>query len=924
MTDPAMPNIIRFTDEGSTSHPAVGGKAVNLGKLTVAGFNVPTGFTVTTGAYRQFVDDVALQDTVKGLLASVSYDRADEVEAATSQIRKALMDSDMPDEVVADIRAAHEDLTATGSSAFFAVRSSGTAEDLEGASFAGMHDTYLDITGIEEVLDAIKRCWASLWTARATAYRESRGFGHLEAGLAVVVQKMVPAEVAGVMFTAHPLTGAVDKTVINASWGLGEAVVSGITTPDQFVLDRSTLKVVTKELGSKETQVVRDPENGRGTVVEKTPATQRAQFSLTDAQASELALLGRKVMEYYEGLPQDMEWAYAEGRFYLLQARPVTGVSFSWDEDLEYWQYQNEPGDCIYTRAWADEYWNGAITPLHYSYRAKELSDCHYTAQMLYGNPDLARKRTWKYHKGEAYFASSVEREWISRAVPPTLRNAGSLNKLPPSWWEESISESFSWTDYARVYARIKAIDDRSAPYKFYKVFNDRIFNRRQEANGLGNEALASLSDRELHSHVLDRLEIFKQADDDLWAAFFLYAPFALGLLGDLLGRWYDGDPVWAFADLCSGLDEQTITLQENYELWSLGEKLRNSDELRGLIDKFEGAEFFAELEKYEDGRNFLAEYQPWLAKRGHRGHADRDSWFPRRADDPMIDYNSFRAILSSPSEDPRAMEESLRAKRKDREADVHASIRRQPLGTIKLQLFKLVHDYSLRFLAFRDNEREYLDNLTYTQRRCFLELGRRMLDRGLIAERDDVWFLGVEENFDVLFGKSGQKLARAKVDARKDNFLRFLARDVRLPNYLNPDGTVALPGELIGAVSDADTSSGSVLGGSGMSQGTVTGRARVIKSLGEIGSLERGDILICNSTDPGWTPVFLIISGLVLESGGMLSHGACLSREYGLPAITSPDAMTRIPDGATITLDGGMGLITIQQEEPVAELTAQ
>jgi pyruvate,water dikinase len=281
-----------------------------------------------------------------------------------------------------------------------------------------------------------------------------------------------------------------------------------------------------------------------------------------------------------------------------------------------------------------------------------------------------------------------------------------------------------------------------------------------------------------------------------------------------------------------------------------------------------------------------------------------------------MIDFNSFRAMLSSTGEDPRDSEERLRSARRHRQEEVHASILKQPFGNAKLTLFKMVHDYSLRFLAFRDNEREYLDNLTYTQRRCFLELGRRMAERGLLAERDDVWFLGVEENFSVLYGTHNQQLAQAKIVGRKKNFMRFLKREADLPNYLNPDGTAALPGELIGAVAETTGLSDRVLAGAGMSQGLITGRARVIRNLDEIGSLIRGDILICNSTDPGWTPVFLIISGLVLESGGMLSHGACLSREYGLPAVTCPDAMRKIEDGTMISLDGSRGLVYLDALE--------
>jgi rifampicin phosphotransferase len=910
-----MTFIVRFTESGARQHDLVGGKATNLGHLATAGFAVPAGFTVTTLAYAEFMNTSGLERAVNEIVNTIDYRDTTALEAQTNRIRTMMLDTEFPSGIAAAITQAYRELGETlppDAQNLCAVRSSGTAEDLADSSFAGLHDTYLDISGIEAILAAVKRCWSSLWTARATAYRHDRGFAHSDARLAVVIQKMVDAKVAGVMFTANPVTAAVKEIVVNASWGLGESVVSGIVTPDEYVIARGSLHLKQCRLGSKALRIVRDRVSGQGTIQEAVPTSEREKLTLSESQIAELAQLGQSVAAHFGDLPQDIEWALADDTFFLLQARPVTGVEFSWDEDLEYWQFQNEADDTIYTRAWADEYWNGPITPLHYSYRAKELSECHHTAQTLYGNPDIANMRTWKYYKSEAYFASNMEREWVIRSLPQSLRIAGSLNKLPPSWWPAVQRESFSWLRYAWIFARIKVLNDRSAPFKFFRVFDDRIEHRREEANGLSNDALRALPDHEFKAHILDRLEIFKQADDDLWGAFFIYAPFALGLLGDLLGRWYDGDPAWAFADLCSGLPDQTITLKENHELWTFGERLKGSPSLRRLVDQHEGADFFRALEDHEDGRAFLADYRPWLARRSHRGHADRDAWFPRRGDDPMIDYNAFKALVGTPeSIDPLRMEEKLKSKRVAREAEVHQRIRQQTFGLAKLKLFKLVHAYSLEFLKFRDNEREYLDNLTYTQRRCFLELGRRLHERELIDDIGDVWFLGVEENFALLDGRAKLPLTAAKIAGRKRNFFRFRNREANLPNYLNPDATPALPGEQIG-VPTATEDDSLVLAGAGTSQGTVTGRARVIKNLEEIGSLVPGDVLVCNSTDPGWTPAFLVISGLVLETGGMLSHGACLSREYGLPAAAIPQAMSRIVDGSTITVDGTLGLVRL------------
>jgi phosphohistidine swiveling domain-containing protein len=904
---------IDFTDELAINHELVGGKGANLGRLTAAGFTVPTGFTISTDAYSTFLRGGGLDIQIGGLLDGIDYGDADQVESVAAAIRALIVAADVPEDVLSAVSAAYASFGDERQPV--AVRSSGTAEDLAEASFAGMHDTYLDIRGIEGVLDGVRRCWASLWTARATAYRYNNGFAHDEARLAVVIQQMVSAEAAGVMFTAHPVTGAVDQIIINASWGLGEAVVSGIVTPDEYTLSRETLGVLRLTIGDKKLCIVRAPE--QGTLEQETPEADRRRASLTDAQAAELGHLGRRVTEYYEGFPQDIEWAYADGHCYLLQSRPITGVELSWDEDLEYFHIGKEEDhrdEFVYTRAWSDDFSIGAITPLYYTTRTKETSDNYHAGQVLYGHQEAAAIRSWKYYKGEEYFSCNMEAAWIPRLLPPYLRNAGSMNKLPPSWWEEVKNAPFSWVDYLKTQARIVFLDGRSGPYKYTKSFQERV-DDRAAAVGLTNEELRRLSDREFQRTLTDQLDRWVEADADQWAAFFIYAPFAMGTLGTLLAKWYDGDIAQAFTDLLTGLPEPSITLVENAELWKLGETIKASPLLRRLLDEHEGASFFEELANHEEGRAFLVEYEPWRIKRGHRGAADRDFILARRIDDPAIDYNAFKALMAGNSADPLQNEEEHRRKRQAREDEVYAAIARQPLGFAKLEAFKLLQSWSLRFMAHRDDEREHLDLLAYTQRRYFLEMGRRLVEQGRFGDVDDVFFLGVQESFELMNEVASPALAQAKIAGRRRNFLRRQKMEVALPPYIDSFGAPALPGEQIGAVSGASTfgeDGRTILPGAGTSGGVVTGRARVLRDMSEIGSLEKGDILVCYATDPGWTPVFLVIGGLVMATGGVLAHGSCLSREYSLPAVVVPDATSRIEDGAIITLNGDLGQVEI------------
>jgi phosphoenolpyruvate synthase/pyruvate phosphate dikinase len=356
--------VLVLGEEGTTELSSVGGKGASLGRLVRAGFPVPPGFVITTRAYARFIQGNNLEGTIGEILEGLDYENLENLEEGTGKIREALIRSPIPEDLTNAILKAYGKL---GDEPYVAVRSSGTAEDLEGASFAGQYDTFLDIQGAEALLQSVRRCWASMWTARVTAYRRNKGFDHQEAGLAVVVQKMVEAEVAGVMFVGNPMNARADEIVINAGWGLGEMVVSGAITPDEYIVDRDGLKIKRRTLGSKELRLRRD--SGGGTRKESVPAELQGRYALSDEQVSRLAELGRGVAAYYQGLPQDTEWALAGDTFFLLQSRPVTGVEFTWEEDLDLWPSLPEEDDLIWTRAAADEWWTGAITPLFWSIR---------------------------------------------------------------------------------------------------------------------------------------------------------------------------------------------------------------------------------------------------------------------------------------------------------------------------------------------------------------------------------------------------------------------------------------------------------------------------------------------------------------------------------------------------------------------------
>lgn len=901
--------VVDFSADASDERARVGGKASSLGRLAKAGFPVPPGFSVATDAYAAFLLENGLDVAIAERAALLDYGNAEQLEAKTAEIRELIETAPIPPAVEDAIVAAYE---ALGRDSYVAVRSSATAEDMADASFAGLHDTYLDIHGRDDVLGAIRRCWASLWTARCASYRDHAGIDQDAALIAVVVQTMVASEVSGVLFTANPLSALTDEYVVNASWGLGEGVVSGILTPDEYLVDRATLKVNAKTLGSKQVQIVRAAD-GVGTVTEDVAESRRAEFTFSDEQVAELCALGTRVMDYYGGLPQDIEWAYAGGALYLLQSRQVTGVDFLWDEDMDAWQTAPDDPEAIWSHAWAEAYWTGGVTPLFYSVRARELRNSDVDLFTLWGFDDLKGMRRFKYRRGTVYFSSTADRLYYRYILPPALR-VSSLANLPPAWREEAGAARFDVLKALKMHLRVKFRDPKQGPRAFIKAVYDLLDHGTAEADGPSAAQLRALSDEELKRAAAKAIQMAQDFLTILRPGFHVYAAAALGALNKILRDWYTGDNAFAFQDLISGLPKRTLMVEESIDFWETAQILRRSPALTALMDEHEDAAFFEALEGSEEGRAFLEHYRTTLLGRhGHRGHADRDIWFPRRSEDPSLDYRALKILVSAgETPSPEESEHRLIEQRQATTQEVLANLARRPLGRLRGKLFTFVLDYVHTFLVLRDDERHYIDRVTMAKKRSFQEVGRRLVERGVLERDDDFFFLPEHDLWSLLDGAPFTPLHRAKIDGRRRMFERFNARQESPPMYLKGNRPVDLE--------EAQGEDTGVLRGTGTSRGSVTGRARVVPDLNEIGRVQKGDILICNATDPGWASVFALISGLVMETGGMLAHGSCLSREYGLPAVTLPNAIQRIPDGATITVVGDTGEVVLEDwEEPAA-----
>jgi phosphohistidine swiveling domain-containing protein len=915
--DPATSDpIIRTLEQvDATSLALVGGKGANLGELVAAGVPVPVAFCVTTAAYRRFMGDNTLWPAVAGHLAAIDYDDPASVEAAAASIRGLLLAAPVPDDIAAAIVAAHTALAdRVGAGVAVSVRSSATAEDLPGTSFAGQQDTYLHIVGADAVLDAVKRCWASLWTGRAVAYRRAQGFAHESVLLAVVVQEMFPSEVAGVLFTANPVTSNPWEFFLNASWGLGEAVVSGHVNPDQLVVDKRSMEMVDRQVNDKRVMTVPHP-SGQGSATVEVPADRRAVQALPDDLVRELCAIGQRIEDHY-GFPQDIEWGWAGGRFAILQAREITGANLDFGHELETWKNPRALADMyderwVWSRAYSDEVQTGPSTPSFYTYlqggmtklKAAALTMTGQTDLLGYGPREFLDFPYFRWYGARAYYNLAFERERIRRFIPPFARDEAALWPFPADERDEIRAMPFDWNEFMGMLWRL-----HTEQYDISLLGTTRIVYEGLErwtddedafwrAFRLEGASVQEIFDAQLASRAGSRF------GENVVLPFTIYL-FVLPTALQTLCRMWLGDDGTIANRLMAGL--QTKTSEENQAVWRLSRTIRASQCLRELVETTTGDEVLAALDDDAEGRAFRVELDAFLARYGHRGGAERDAYHPRWRHRPAQVFQAVRPMVGLDDADsPELHEHRLRELMLATKADCVARLGAQPLGQLQAPFFawfvELVQDY----VYYRDFERFYNDKTMSRSRDLYDEIGRRFVAKGLLTDADDVFFLGRPEMLAADRGEISAKQIAHRVRSRRRVYEKYAHQEP--PKYIRGWTTFD---------DDALAEDGS-LRGIGASTGTVTGRARVCRELSEIAKLRRGDILVTVATDPGWTTVFSIIGGVVVETGGVVAHAVMISREYGLPCVANLSrACELIPDGALVTIDGTAGRVLIHDTD--------
>lgn len=821
-----------------------GGKGANLGELVRAGFPVPPGFVVTTAAYDAAVDAAGIRDAITALAS------ASDPDGSAGEAIRRLFDAPVPADIADAVTGAYAEL---GPDAVVAVRSSATAEDLAEASFAGQQDTYLGVRGTEAVLDAVRRCWASLWTDRALAYRARADIDPARVSLAVVVQRLVDADAAGVLFTANPATGRRTETVINAAFGLGEALVGGEVTPDELTVEQG--RVTARTTADKRVRTVLAA--GGGTRLAEQAPVRRTAAVLTDAEAVELAALGGRVADHV-GSPQDIEWVRADGAFALVQARPITALPAPSGPVPTDWSVPRHDG--MYIRGSIIEQLPDPLSPLFTDLIRPAVRDS--LAQVLQrylpgvavreGDTDLAVVNGYGY-----YFYTNEGMKRLFRAAPQGVVQVfrpGAANGV--EYWR---------TTGLPTYRRVVA--DWSA----------------RDPDGLSDADLlagaAALVDAGAVYYTTVQAVIPPTAT----------AEIAFTKLYDATAR-RPGDP--PAATFLIGFDSEPIRAERSVAALAAWCRSRP-----GVADAvLAGTDLPAEARGEFDA--LLADH---LARYGHLTY-NLDLMQPVAADDPAPVLAALRFALGDASTDPAERQARLARDRRRAERELFAR-----LDPVRRTLLERTLRRAQELGPIREDALAAIGLGWPAARRFLRTLGARLVDAGVLAERDDIFWLRRAE---VEAAASDPRPRQAEVEARKETW-----RGQRLahpPGWLPAEGFFYelfkryMPGN------EAEQT-GPTLQGLGSSGGTVTGPARVLRGPEDFGSMRPGEILVAAITTPAFTPFFAMAAGVVTDIGGPLSHSSIVAREYGIPAVLGTGSATaRIATGDTITVDGDDGLVLL------------
>ena len=868
-----------------------GGKGANLARLAQAGFPVPAGFIIATAAYDAFVAANGLAAWILDTVSSAQPDDPQALEEASAAIRARFAGVHIP----SDIANALGDAYAVLGSPPVAVRSSATAEDLPGVSFAGQQDTYLNVVGEEALLKAVVDCWSSLWTARAIGYRVRNGFSHTDVSLAIVVQEMVDSQASGVLFTANPLTGRRTETVIEATLGLGEALVSGRVDPDHYLVD-GTGHVREKTLGTKALAI--HARAGGGTVAVEQDAARRQ--TLPDEVILELARLGRRVADLF-GTPQDIEWARVNGHLHLLQSRPITTL-YPLPEGME-----PEPLRVMASFG-AVQGMLDPMTPIGQDAMrvafvgAAQLFGKDYTEET---QPilRLAGERLWiditglvRNRVGQRLALAALP--FVDPVAAQALRRVIEDGHFPSAG-------NLRLRTVLQLLRLLVPMAVRATRTLLRPDVERARMDQQTEALVAGFEdRMTSAADLEARVRLIKHTghQVFHYVIPQFVPRFGM-GMATLNLLRVLASDLPDGENV--VLALTRGLPHN-VTTEMDLALWQTAQAVRADPNAAAHFDQTGAETLAAEFMRGQLPEQAQTAITAFLARYGARGLAEIDLGRPRWREDPTPVMQVLQSYLQIATAEraPDVAFERGRAAAETGIEQLAAAVRQTRGGWLKSQLVRWAARRMRALAGLRESPKFAVVRIFSTMRAALLESGQSLVEEGILSGPDDVCFLRMAELEALAIGE--QRDWSRLVQERRQAYARERQRR-QIPQLLLSDGQAFYESGTASQKNDAD-----VIAGSPVSPGVVEGTVRVV--LDPRGAqLAPGEILVCPGTDPSWTPLFLAAGGLVMEVGGMMTHGSVVAREYGIPAVVGVhEATRRLHTGQRIRVDGNSGQITL------------